>query len=149
MIRFIRHLVGYLLLVTPLFCLGFVIGRYYEEVPPVREFTPQAEMVSLQDPEMVTDAFLLACALEEYASAAWLAKPGWVTAFGGIERLCTVVSAPPIAEERFLGLQKQTAQTAFVEWIWFEADDSPVVVYFLLEQSGGIGWQILGLTVAE
>ena len=149
MIRFIHHLVGYLLFATPLFCLGFVIGRYYEEVPPVREFTPQAEMVSLQDPEAVTDAFLLACALEEYASADWLAKPSWVTAFGGIEQLCTAVSAPPIAEERFSGLQKQTAQTAFVEWIWFEADDSSVVAYFLLEHSGEIGWQIVGLAVAD
>lgn len=149
MIRFIGQLIGYLLLGSLLFIVGFAVGTNYQAAPPVREFAPQANMVSRQDPQTVTNAFLLACALEEDNSAAWLVEPSWAAANGGITPLCAAVSAPPITEDRFLGLQQQTAQTAFVEWIWFAADDTPVVAYFLLEQSGSIGWQIVALAVTD
>ncbi|GJM42359.1 MAG: hypothetical protein DHS20C20_26410 [Ardenticatenaceae bacterium] len=149
MFRFISQFLGYLLFGSLLFIVGFAVGTLYEAAPSVRDFTPQANMVSLQDPETVTDAFLLACTLEEYDGAAWLADPSWVAAFGSIEQICTAVSAPLITEERFLGLQQQTDQAAFVEWIWFKADDTFVVAYFLLEQSGAIGWQIVGLVMSD
>lgn len=149
MLRFITHLIGYLLLGSLLLVIGFALGMLYEETPPVREYIPQAEMVSLQDPETVTDAFLMACALKEYDSAAWLVAPSWAAEIGDIERLCLSVSAPPITEDRFLGTQQQTNQTAFIEWVWFDANDTAMVTYFLLEQFGGIGWQIVGVTSAN
>ena len=143
-----NRFIGQLLIGTLLFVAGVMVGSLYEETPPVREFEPRPDMVTLQDPETVTDAFLIACAIQEYDGAAWLASPTWVAALGGMESPCTAVAGPPITEEGIMGLQRQTDQTAFVEWIWFEADGTSVVAYFLLEQTEKIGWQIVGLTTS-
>lgn len=149
MFRFIVQLIGCLLFGSLLFGVGFALGQQVDAAPPIREFTPQPDMVSLQDPATVTDAFLLACTLEKYESAAWLVEPGWAASFDDIALLCAAVSAPSLAEERFLGTQQQTNRTAFVEWIWFDTDDTSSVAYFLLQKTGAIGWQIVGAAVAE
>lgn len=145
MIRFI----GQLLVGVLLFTAGIVVGVFYPQIAPMRDFEPRPDMVSLQDPETVTDAFLLACAIQEYEGAAWLANPAWVDSNDGIDSICAAAAVPPITEERYVGLQRQAAGTAFVEWIWFEADNTSVVAYFLLEEREEIGWQIVGLTLSD
>jgi hypothetical protein len=135
------------------FTIGLLVGWFTLQAPfaaddpPMRPFVDsQPDQVAQQSPEIVTDAFLTACALHEYESADWLADPIWLDSQGGSEAVCTAIAAPPLVVERLVNTQRQTDQMAFVEWVWFEEDESSVVVYFLLEKSKVDGWQIVGLT---
>jgi hypothetical protein len=134
------------------FAIGLFVGWFTLQSPftandsPTRPFVgSQPDQVSQQSPDVVTDAFLIACVLHEYESAAWLADPAWLDSQGGIEAVCTAVAAPPLVVERLVNTQRQTDQMAFVEWVWFE-EESSVVAYFFLEKNVVDGWQIVGLT---
>ncbi|MCP4418282.1 MAG: hypothetical protein GY805_16800, partial [Chloroflexi bacterium] len=124
------------------FVIGLLVGCFTLQSPFAAEDPParlivdsQPDQVAQQSPEIVTDAFLTACALHEYESAAWLADPIWLDSQGGSEALCTAIAAPPLVVERLVNTQRQTDQMAFVECVWFEVDDTSVVAYLLLHKN--------------